>query len=355
MTSRRTRPRRPRGAGTARGGSTDVLASAVPSRLSIRDRIDAAIRRRAHLLDNPECSACRIVNGPADDLPGLVIERLGPVLVAQLHSDRLALSESDVHSACQHAADTLHAASVYRKWYPPHRGTITDEQRAAMLAATPWIGAASAPCVEVAENGLRLMVRPFDGLLTGLFLDQRENRRRIAQLSPGRRVLNLFSYTCSFSVAAAAGGAEQTTSVDVSRKALTWGRENFAASGIGLDAHDFFADDARDFLRRAARQERRYDLAIVDPPTFARAGKSGSVWMLRRDLPPLLRGVLALCDPGAIVLLSANQRGLEARWLEHTLRAAAAGRRAEVIERPELPDDFAGDDDLSRSIWARID
>ncbi|MCG3129249.1 MAG: Ribosomal RNA large subunit methyltransferase K/L [Phycisphaerae bacterium] len=350
MISRRTRSRRAVGQNAAQ-----PAAAAPRAAHSIRSRIDAAIRRRAHLLADFDCTACRVVNGAADDLPGLIIERFGPVLIAQLHAERLAMSESEARDACAYAADALRASSVYRKWYPPHRGTITPQQRAAMSAAEPWIGVAAAPNVTIVENGVRLVARPYDGLLAGVFLDQRDNRRRVAQRAAGRRVLNLFSYTCSFSAVAAVGGAAATTSVDVSRKALAWGRENFAANGLELTAHSFLGDDARDFVRRAGRRERRYDLVIVDPPTFARAAGAGRVWMLQRDLPHLLADVLAVCERGALVLLSANQRTLEPRWLERALRAAGAGRRVEAVERPELPADFAGDDDLSRSIWARID
>ena len=99
----------------------------------------------------------------------------------------------------------------------------------------------------------------------GLFLDQRDNRRRIRAQARGKDVLNLFAYTCGFSVAAAAGGAASTVSVDLSPKALEWGRANFALSHLDPSDHQFIKSDAFDYLRRAARQGKRFDIIILDP------------------------------------------------------------------------------------------
>ncbi|HEY8966417.1 MAG TPA: class I SAM-dependent methyltransferase, partial [Candidatus Methylacidiphilales bacterium] len=136
------------------------------------------------------------------------------------------------------------------------------------------------------ELGLKYKIDLGAGYSTGLFVDQRENRRFLRGLKP-QRVLNLFSYTCAFSLLAASEGAA-TVSVDVAKKALDWGRENFALNGIdGLGTtHKFYPDDVRDVLRRQQARGETYDAVILDPPTFAR-NKQGKVFRVEDEIGPL--------------------------------------------------------------------
>lgn len=154
----------------------------------------------------------------------------------------------------------------------------------------------------VRENGLVYGIDFLAGRSPGLFVDQRENRRFLQSLRPAR-VLNCFAYTCAFSVAAAQVGSE-TLSVDLSKKWLDRGRENFGLNGMPLSGHRFFADDVREVLRRLCRRGERFDAIILDPPTFAR-GKGG-VFRVEKELGSLLDSALGcLADDGSI-LLSTN-------------------------------------------------
>lgn len=316
-----------------------------------RRRLDAALARRAPLLAASDTSVARLVHDTADGLPGFVLERLGPVLIAQLHAARLAFSEDLARELCAAAAERVGATAVYRKWYPAGRTSIHSELDAQHRDPRPWLGTPAPAELSVLEHGLAYLARPYDGYLACLFLDHRAARQRLRAAAGGRRVLNLFAYTCGFTVAAAAGGAASTASVDVSRKALEWGKRNLAANGIALEAHRFYAADAFEFYRRAVRQGLRFDLVLLDPPTFARTA-TGRPFELRADLDRLVAGALGLLGSPGQLWLSVNHRETSVMRLEEAVARGArgGGLRVRLVERPELPEDFKGDPDYAKSV-----
>jgi 23S rRNA (guanine2445-N2)-methyltransferase / 23S rRNA (guanine2069-N7)-methyltransferase len=162
----------------------------------------------------------------------------------------------------------------------------------------------------VGEGGLQFEVNLSDYLDTGLFLDHRQTRSMVRDEAAGRRFLNLFSYTGSFSVYAAAGGAIETTSVDLSNTYLDWTRTNLARNGFkDAGRHRTVRDEARAFLEhRARRGEPPFDLAVVDPPTFSRSARSETPWDVERDHAALLELVARNLAPGGVVYFSTNFR-----------------------------------------------
>jgi 23S rRNA (cytosine1962-C5)-methyltransferase len=319
-------------------------------------RVDAALARRADRLARADTDACRLFHSAADGIDGLVIEKLGDVLVVQLHEGRLAIREDAAHDLCEHAARRVGARAVYRKVYPRARSALRPNLERLHRDPQPWIGEPVEPELSVRENGITFLVRPYDGYVTGLFLDHCNNRARVRVLAAGRRVLNAFAYTCGFTVAAGVGGAAQTASVDLSRKSLEWGKRNLTANDLTLDRHRFFCCDVFDYYRRAARQGHRFDLIILDPPTFARARRPRRTFQLTRDLDRLARGAIGLLDAGGILLLSINHQGTPPDQLGEVLVAAARdlGRGVEPLAAPALPDDFRGDADYAKSVWLRL-
>ncbi len=317
---------------------------------------DAALARRATLLAAPDTTVARLVHAPADGIAGLVIEKLGPVLIAQLFEGQLNLSEDLVRAVCAHIAERVGATAVYRKVYPRDRSGATHALEQQHRDATPWIGAPVPPELAVREHGVTFLVRPFDGYLTGLFLDHRLNRLRVRQLTAGRRVLNAFAYTCGFTAAAALGGARETVSVDVSRRFLEWGKRNLTANGVALAQQRFFCSDVFDYYRRAIRQAHRFDFVILDPPTFARVPGSQRTFVLAHDLERLVAGALPLLESGGVLQLSVNHRGTSRRRLADAVAAAAhaRGRRCESLDATPLPEDFCGDADYARSLLVRL-
>lgn len=175
------------------------------------------------------------------------------------------------------------------------------------------------------------------GYSVGLFIDQRENRRFVRELAPGT-LLNCFAYTCSFSVAAATVGAK-TVSVDLSKKSLARGRENFALNSLSTNDHRFLADDVMSVLPRLARKGEKFDAIILDPPTFSRSHK-GKAFQVEQDFETLLLAALEVAARNARILLSTNCSTLGERALEVMGRfCLKATRRAGNFHRePPLPD-----------------
>ena len=187
------------------------------------------------------------------------------------------------------------------------------------------------------------------GYSAGLFVDQRENRRYVRHIAP-KRILNCFAYTCSFSVCAACTGAT-TINVDLSKKSLARGRENFALNSLPTIDHRFIADDVMAVLPRLARKGEKFDMIILDPPTFSRS-PGGKTFHVENDFEKLLVSALDLAERDSRILVSTNCSTLREHALEVMARyGLKTARRAGTFHRqPPLPDFPAGGRGAS-SIW----
>ena len=187
------------------------------------------------------------------------------------------------------------------------------------------------------------------GYSAGLFVDQRENRRYVRHIAP-KRILNCFAYTCSFSVCAACTGAT-TINVDLSKKSLARGRENFALNSLPTIDHRFIADDVMAVLPRLARKGEKFDMIILDPPTFSRS-PGGKTFHVENDFEKLLVSALDLTERDSRILVSTNCSTLREHALEVMARyGLKTARRAGTFHRqPPLPDFPAGGRGAS-SIW----
>jgi 23S rRNA (cytosine1962-C5)-methyltransferase len=221
---------------------------AVPIEALLRTRIAAAERRRTLVGGDTDCY--RLLNGEGDGLGGLVVDRYADVGVVRLYSAAWEPHLGAIVDALRPRFTTL-----YRRYGV----TIVDDKEGGDTLAGPE----PADGVIVREHGMRMLARVKTGQKTGLFLDQRENRRSIRAWANGRTVVNLFSYNGGFSLAAALGGARRVVSVDIAPAAIEDARENFRLNGIDPGAHGFEATDA--FAWRGGRAE----LVICDPPSLA--------------------------------------------------------------------------------------
>ena len=189
------------------------------------------------------------------------------------------------------------------------------------------------------------------GYSPGLFLDQRENRRYVRNIAP-KRLLNCFSYTCSFSLCAACTGA-RTVNVDLSKKYLARGRENFALNEVPTLDHRFIADDVRSVLPRLARRGEKFDAIILDPPTFSRSSR-GKTFQVQDDFEDLLISALALAERDGQVLVSTNCSTLSQAALEVMARyCLKETRRVATFYRPLPLPDFPPGTGAS-SIWLAL-
>ncbi len=185
----------------------------------------------------------------------------------------------------------------------------------------------------VRECGLSFIVNLSDYLDTGLFLDHRPARSLVRAEAAGKRVLNLFCYTGSFSVYAAAGGAAEATSVDLSNTYLDWAERNLKLNGFTAARHPLVRAETRAFLAEAARRGERWDLIVADPPTFSNSKASPEDFDVNRDWPALVRACLAVLAPGGRLYFSSNSRRLV--W-DSTLVPAPA----EDLGEASIPPDF---------------
>lgn len=157
----------------------------------------------------------------------------------------------------------------------------------------------------VREYGVYFKVNLLDYLDTGLFLDHRETRHLVASMAKGKRLLNLFAYTCSFSVQAAAAGASFTKSVDLSNTYTAWGRDNFLLNSLSIENNPIVRDDCLKFLDH---ERSRYDLIVIDPPTISRSKKMDQLFDIQIDYIPLLKKALKLLTKGGMIIFSTNSR-----------------------------------------------
>lgn len=176
------------------------------------------------------------------------------------------------------------------------------------------VDAERGPGAEVVHEGpLSFRVNLDDYLDTGLFLDHRNQRARLLAQAEGKSVLNLFSYTGSFTVAALAGGAKHVTSVDASKTYLAWSQANLRENGLPLERHEPARSDVSRFLTQASSHGRRWDLVIVDPPSYSTVGDTDEGFDVLRDHIDLLGLCSAVCAPGGEVWFSTNHQRFEDR------------------------------------------
>lgn len=162
--------------------------------------------------------------------------------------------------------------------------------------------------MEVHENGLTFLVNLEDYIDTGLFLDHRRTREMVMELSAGKKVLNLFAYTGSFSVYAAAGGAAEVDTVDLSGKYLTWAQHNFQRNNLDRENHLFHTSDAAEYLKTARNTGRKYNIIILDPPTFSNSRKMDGTFDIQRDYVSMINSCIPLLTRDGLIFFSTNYK-----------------------------------------------
>jgi 23S rRNA (cytosine1962-C5)-methyltransferase len=319
-------------------GERMTLEASVPEVFEDGEALTAAREFRELVFDEAETNAFRLVSGAADGLGEVIVDSYDGRLLVQWQTETV---DAGLY-------ERLPGRAVYEQVCTKQRRTTprcvrgTAEERFA-----------------VRENGLTFLVGFGEGLSTGLFMDQRENRWRLLQMDlRGKTVLNTFSYTCAFSVAAAKAGAA-TTSVDVSKKYLEWGKENFGANGFDAAGHEFMAGDVFDWFKRFAKRGRQWDLVILDPPTFSTT-KDGRRFQAERDYGDLAAEAVRLVVPGGMLLCSTNQRTLLPERFEELVSEAVRrqGRVMESAEPVTLPFDFRTverERPYLKTLWCRLD
>jgi len=262
----------------------------IPDTTLFRERCEAARRLREAVLP-AETTGFRAVNSEGDLCPGVLVDVYGDVAVLDLLTAGTEKWEADLTQA---------AREIFSPREILVRRSGSERDRGSVPQFTIHNSQPTNPPVPFTENGLKFLADVSSGQKTGFFLDQRDNRARLRALASGRTVLNLFSYSGGFSVAALAGGAVRAMDVDTSEAALALGREHRRANGFPVTEGDFVRADVFDDLRARVEAGESWDMVVCDPPAFAR--KRADVTRAARGYKDINRLAMRLVSPGGWLL-----------------------------------------------------
>jgi 23S rRNA (cytosine1962-C5)-methyltransferase len=301
---------------------------------------------RRGLLDFADTNAFRLIHGASDGWPGWFVDRFGDCLLSQ--------SEEPLTNEQTEKLKELMERSAARGAY--HKLLSRQVRKTSVAEASPRVvlGSPAPERFEVLENGLKFELSFNEGYSVGLFLDQRENRRRLLtghvaagfplfatpNREPKPQVLNAFAYTCGFSVCAAKTGA-RVTSLDLSRKYLDWGKRNFLLNQLEPASHDFIYGDVFDWFRRLTKKGKRFDVILLDPPTFSQSKTSGT-WRAQKDYGRLAAAAIALLEPRGVLFASSNAADWSPAEFMSVVEQAfeKSGRKVDATHYVPEPADF---------------
>ena len=302
-------------------------------------RFEYAWAYRKTVLRPEDLTCCRVIFGEADQMPGLTVDRFGTVLVAQILSVGMEVRKEQLLPLLARVlrADGQQIDGIYQRNDTALRDKEGLEQGKGWLEIPGEQHPASTE-TEICENGVYYKVDFENGQKTGFFLDQKFNRRAVANIARGKTVLDCFTHTGSFALNAALGGAAHVTAVDVSESAVEMARRNAARNGLE-DRMDFVCEDVFDLLPRLEREGSPYDFIILDPPAFTKARRTAQNAM-RGYKEINYRAMRLLPRGGYLATASCSHFASEAMFIK-MLHAAAhdAGRQLRQIEvRQQAPD-----------------
>lgn len=289
----------------------------------------AKARRKSYYHDETT-TAFRIFNGEGDGLGGVTVDLYGEYALFSWYNETLYSHREMLLAAFIKAYPEI--LGIYEKVRFPASNVPESQHVQGQEAPEPLF---------IKENGIHYAVYLNEGLMTGIFLDQKEVRGRLATgLSQGKRVLNMFSYTGAFSVAAAMGGAVATTSVDLAKRSLAKTQEQFAANGINPESQKVHVMDVFSYFAYAKKKGLLFDVIVLDPPSFARNKKQ--VFSVHKNYGELIKDSLPILAPGGMIIASTNAANLSRERFKKNIETAfkESGAKFTLLEEHHLPEDF---------------
>ena len=273
-------------------------------------------------------TAFRLFNQEGDGFGGLTVDLYGDYAVFSWYNSYVYQIRQTISEA-------------FRQVFPEVLGTYEKIRFKGLDYESAHVYGQEAPdFFTVLENGVLYQVFMNDGLMTGIFLDQHEVRGSLVDgLAMGKSLLNMFSYTAAFSVAAAMGGASQTTSVDLAKRSRELSQAHFQANGISTDDHRFVVMDVFEYFKYAKRKGLTYDVIVLDPPSFARNKKQ--TFSVAKDYHKLISKSLEILNPGGIIIASTNAANVSRQKFTEQIDKGFAGRSYQILNKYGLPADFA--------------
>jgi 23S rRNA (cytosine1962-C5)-methyltransferase len=325
--------------------------------------LDPRLSLRTAVIEPEATNAFRLIHGASDGWSGWFVEKLGDFVLSQSEQPLTAAQNEEL----SRLARIFSARGAYHKILSRQVRRSTTSEVSPQLVC----GEAAPERFEILANGVRFEMSFNEGYSVGLFLDQRDNRRRfltghIAANFPlfkseiGNRkseILNTFAYTCGFSICAAKAGA-RTTSLDLSKKYLEWGQRNFVLNGLDPVAHDFIYGDTFDWLRRLVKKGRAFDAVVLDPPTFSQSKKHGT-FRAEKDYGKLVTAALPVLKPGGVLFASTNAADWPAEDFLARVEAAVRAAKRRILQRHYVPQppDFPisrAEPAYLKTVWMRI-
>ena len=273
-------------------------------------------------------TAFRLFNQEGDGFGGLTVDLYGDYAVFSWYNSYVYQIRKVISEA-------------FRQVFPEVLGTYEKIRFKGLDYESAHVYGQEAPdFFTVLENGVLYQVFMNDGLMTGIFLDQHEVRGSLVDgLAMGKSLLNMFSYTAAFSVAAAMGGASQTTSVDLAKRSRELSQAHFQANGLSTDDHRFIVMDVFEYFKYAKRKGLTYDVIVLDPPSFARNKKQ--TFSVAKDYHKLISQSLEILNPGGIIIASTNAANVSRQKFTEQIDKGFAGRSYQILNKYALPADFA--------------
>lgn len=287
-----------------------------------------AKEKRSAYYQDDLTTAFRLFNQEGDGFGGLTVDLYGDYAVFSWYNSYVYQIRQTISEA-------------FRQVFPEVLGTYEKIRFKGLDYESAHIYGQEAPdFFTVLENGVLYQVFMNDGLMTGIFLDQHEVRGSLVDgLAMGKSLLNMFSYTAAFSVAAAMGGASQTTSVDLAKRSRELSQAHFQANGISTDDHRFIIMDVFEYFKYAKRKGLTYDVIVLDPPSFARNKKQ--TFSVAKDYHKLISQSLEILNPGGIIIASTNAANVSRQKFTEQIDKGFAGRSYQILNKYGLPADFA--------------
>ena len=287
-----------------------------------------AKEKRSAYYQDDLTTAFRLFNQEGDGFGGLTVDLYGDYAVFSWYNSYVYQIRQTISEA-------------FRQVFPEVLGAYEKIRFKGLDYESAHVYGQEAPdFFTVLENGVLYQVFMNDGLMTGIFLDQHEVRGSLVDgLAMGKSLLNMFSYTAAFSVAAAMGGASQTTSVDLAKRSRELSQAHFQANGISTDDHRFVVMDVFEYFKYAKRKGLTYDVIVLDPPSFARNKKQ--TFSVAKDYHKLISQSLEILNPGGIIIASTNAANVSHQKFTEQIDKGFAGRSYQILNKYGLPADFA--------------
>ncbi|ENQ3105493.1 class I SAM-dependent rRNA methyltransferase [Bacillus cereus] len=294
-------------------------------------KIKSALSKRKSFYEDTDTTAFRVFNGEGDGIGGLIIDYYDGYYVISWYSEGIYQFSKEIIASLQNVT-TFKA--IYQKKRFDTKGQYMEEDDFVT-------GERGEFPIIVKENGVNFAVYLNDGAMVGVFLDQRNVRKQIRdKYANGKTVLNMFSYTGAFSVFAALGGAVKTTSVDLANRSLSKTIEQFSVNGVDYEAQDIIVEDVFHYFKYAVKKALKFDMVILDPPSFARSKKY--TFSAAKDYKNLLKEAIAITENNGIIVASTNCSTFGMKKFKGFIDTAfkEMNGKYKVLEEHSLPEDF---------------